>query len=101
MKYPFSNERVGDIQGDHKISKKCYVESLKLKRIQTLGANTRKFGSGLKLPGEARKGKKYTPMIVEEIEDLNPRGNSLLCHLIYKYCLFSLPLFICCVVVFY
>lgn len=33
MKYPLSDGQVGFVQGDQAISRKCYVESLKLKRI--------------------------------------------------------------------
>lgn len=40
---------VGVIQGDLKISKKCYVESLKLKRIWNIGINTIKVYSGMAL----------------------------------------------------
>lgn len=45
MKYPFSDGRVGVIQRDQKIAMKCYIKSLKLKRVRTLGANARQVGS--------------------------------------------------------
>lgn len=40
MKYPLSNGRVGVIQWNQEIAKKCYVERLKLKRARTVGVNT-------------------------------------------------------------
>lgn len=39
MKYPILNGRVGVIQGDHKISKKCYIYIIKLKKIGIMGMN--------------------------------------------------------------
>lgn len=39
MKYPLPDKRVKIIQGDQKIAKKCYMESLKLKKVITMGMN--------------------------------------------------------------
>lgn len=69
MKYLLFDGRVGVIQGDQKFSRKCYVESLKLKRVGTLGMNTRKAGSGINLPGEACKDDEAPPQARKEIED--------------------------------
>lgn len=41
MKYLLPNERVRVVQGDQEIARKCYVESLKLKRTDLLGVRMR------------------------------------------------------------
>lgn len=56
MKYLLSDGRVGVIQSDQEISRTRYMENIKLKRFQTLGVNTRKVGSGIKLPKAALQG---------------------------------------------
>lgn len=69
IKYMFSYRQVGVIQGDQEISMKCYVESLKLKRVHTLGANTKKVGLRLKLLGEIRRGNETPPQTCKDTED--------------------------------
>lgn len=51
MKYTLSDGRVGVIHGDQKIAKNYYIESLKLKRVRTLGTKAGKVGSGIKSLG--------------------------------------------------
>lgn len=69
MKYSLSNGRVRVIQGNRDISRKCYVESLKLKRVCTLCARASRIGLGIKPLGETYKGEEASPLIAEEIED--------------------------------
>lgn len=76
VKYPLPGERVGVVQGDHEIFRKCYVESLKSKRVRTLGTNTRKGNLRIMSPREAFKFEKVPPLAYEEIEDWNSKGNS-------------------------
>lgn len=40
MKYMLPYELVRVIQGDQEIARKCYVESLKLKKVKIMGLNT-------------------------------------------------------------
>lgn len=39
MKYPLPDGRVGVIQEDQEISMKCYIYSLKLKKVRIMGVN--------------------------------------------------------------
>lgn len=68
MKYPLSNRRVRVIHGYHKISKKCYIESLKLKTVRTMGVNTRKVGSRMKPPEKALRDEEALPQEGEKIK---------------------------------
>lgn len=56
MKYMLSYGQVRVIQGDHEITIKCYVESVKLKRVCTLGVKSRIVGSKVKFPRGTYKG---------------------------------------------
>lgn len=75
MKYPLFNEWVEVIQGYQEISRKCYVESRKLKKSKTLSVNTKDMGQRVKPPEVAPKGEKDPPQEGEEIEEwsLNER----------------------------
>lgn len=72
MKILFSDGQVRIIQGDQEIAIKCYVESLKVKRVRTLGIKARKVGSGIKPPGGTYKGVEAPPTTNEDIKDRRP-----------------------------
>lgn len=68
MKYVFPNGRVGVIKGDQETARKCNTESLRLKRIYTLGGKARSVSSGIMPPGETCKGDKASSPNSKEIE---------------------------------
>lgn len=69
VKYHLLNGRVGVvIQGDQDIFGKCYVESLKLKRILTPGGKSRRMSLGIKPPEEFRMGEESSSPYSEDIE---------------------------------
>lgn len=55
MNYPFLDGRVKVIQGDQEIARKCYIDSLKLKRDETVGVNVVGINLRTKPRGEAPK----------------------------------------------
>lgn len=61
MKYPFFDGHVRDIQGDQEVFRKCYVESLMLKSVLTLGMDTKKVSSRIKPPKATLKGGEAPP----------------------------------------
>lgn len=54
-------------------TRKCYVESLKLKNIQTLVVNTKKVGSGVKPLGDANGGEKAPLILARKLRFKNPK----------------------------
>lgn len=59
MKYPLPNKRVGVIQGDQETTRKCYAESIKLKRTHASGGITKRMSLRIMPPGEAYMDEKH------------------------------------------
>lgn len=92
MKYLFSEGQVRVIQWHQEVAKKWYVESLKLKRVWTLGVNTKRVISGIKLLEEAHQYGEAPSRKSEKIWDLSLSRKS-------SWCLSTLSLFVYFIVI--
>lgn len=91
MKYLLSDGQFRVIQGDQKVSRKCYMEILKLKRVKSLGVNPKSMVQRIKPPEVVLKDGEAPPQKDEKI------GEGILKRKLQKYPFFlSLFVFIYC-----
>lgn len=64
-KYPLPNGKVGVIQGEKKITRKCHAENLRLKRIYTQCEKAKRISLGITPMEEFHKGEETSSLIFE------------------------------------